>query len=64
VVGSTITATAHNDVDQETLSLQDTITPNTFGGAGVFWNGSIPRGNSNVYSLFKISYPTAPTTTP
>jgi hypothetical protein len=24
---------------------------------GVYWNGSVPRGNSNVYSLFKISYP-------
>jgi hypothetical protein len=64
VTGPTISATAHNDVDQQTLSLQDTITPNTFGGAGVFWNGSVPRGNSNVYSLFKISYPPEPATTP
>jgi hypothetical protein len=57
VVGSAISASAHNDVDKEILSLEDTITPNRFGGAGVFWNGSVPRGNSNVYSLFKISYP-------
>jgi hypothetical protein len=57
VVGSTISATAHNDVDKEVLSLEDTISPNRFGGAGVYWTGSVPRGNSNVYSLFKISYP-------
>lgn len=57
VVGSAISATAHNDVDKEVLSLKDTITPNRFGGAGVYWNGSVPIGNSNVYSLFKISYP-------
>jgi hypothetical protein len=57
VAGSTISVDAHNDVDDETLSLQDTITPNHFGGAGVFWNGTVPRGNSNVYSLFRISYP-------
>jgi Pectinesterase len=57
VVGSAISASAHNDVDKEILSLEDTIIPNHFGGAGVFWNGSVPRGNSNVYSLIKISYP-------
>jgi len=57
VVGSAISASAHNDMDKEILSLEDTITPNRFGGAGVYWNGSVPRGNSNVYSLFKISYP-------
>jgi hypothetical protein len=56
VVGSTISAAAHNDVDNEVLSLEDTITPNRFGGAGVHWTGSVPRGNSNVYSLFRISY--------
>jgi hypothetical protein len=57
VVGSTISVSAHNDVDKETLSLNDTIIPNHFGGAGVYWNGSVPRGNSNIYSLFNISYP-------
>jgi hypothetical protein len=57
VVGSTISASAHNDVDNEVLSLQDAIAPNHYSGAGVFWNGSVPIGNSNVYSLFKISYP-------
>ena len=39
VVGSTISASAHNEVDKEVLSLEDTITPNRFGGAGVYWNG-------------------------
>jgi hypothetical protein len=57
VVGSTLSASAHNDVDKEILSLEDTIISNRFGGAGVYWNGSVPRGNSNVYSFFKISYP-------
>ncbi|HEY1921670.1 MAG TPA: hypothetical protein VGG44_02805, partial [Tepidisphaeraceae bacterium] len=57
VSGSTISAEAHNDLDKEVLYLQDTISPNHFGGAGVYWNGSVPRGNSNVYSLFRISYP-------
>jgi hypothetical protein len=60
VVGSTISVSAHNDVDSETLSLQDTIIPNRFGGAGVFWNGSVPRGNSNVYSVLGISYSSSP----
>jgi len=59
VVGSTISAAAHNDVDHEAVSLEDTIAPNPFGGAGVHWTVSVPRGNSNVYSLFRISYPNA-----
>ena len=57
VTGTRITATARNDVDDETLALEATITPNDFGGAGVAWHGTTPRGNSNTYSRFEISYP-------
>ncbi len=58
VTGTTLRATASNDVDQETLSLTGTIAPNRFGGAGVNW----PRGSTNVYSKLEISYPGATTT--
>src|SRR4029079_13281788 len=57
VIGDQFTVEAHNDVDSETLALAGTITPNDFGGAGVAWYGTVPRGNSNVYSRFQISYP-------
>jgi hypothetical protein len=57
VVGTKITVKGSNSVDSETLSLEGTITPNTFGGAGAYWSGSVPVGNSNVYSEFQISYP-------
>ncbi len=57
VVGDKISAAARNDVDGETLSLEDTIVPNKLGGAGVYWSGSVPRGNSIVYDQIKISYP-------
>jgi len=57
VVGDQLTVDAHNSVDAQTLSLQGTITPNDFGGAGVAWYGTVPAGNSNVYSRFEISYP-------
>jgi len=53
VTGTILTVTAKNDVDNETLSLQGTITPNRFGGAGVFW----PGGSANTYSQFAITYP-------
>ncbi len=56
VVGTTMSVTATNDVDHETLSLQGTIAPNKFGGAGVFW----PGGSSNTYSQIAISYPGTP----
>jgi hypothetical protein len=39
-------------VDGETLHLEGTITPNHFGGAGVFW----PGGSANVYSRMDILY--------
>ena len=57
VVGDHLTVEAHNSTNAETLSLEGTITPNDFGGAGVAWYGTVPRGNSNVYSRFEISYP-------
>jgi hypothetical protein len=57
VVGDKLTVKGSNTVDQETLSLEGTITPNPFGGAGVYWSGSVPVGNSNVYSEVQITYP-------
>ncbi len=53
VVGSHLTAGATNSDDSETLHLEGTITPNHFGGAGVFW----PGGSANTYSKIAISYP-------
>ncbi|HVT81925.1 MAG TPA: pectinesterase family protein [Phycisphaerae bacterium] len=64
VVGNRISAVANNSTDAETLSLEDTITPNKFGGAGVYWSGSVPRGNSIVYDQLKITYPAADKTAP
>ncbi len=57
VKGDKLTAKGSNTVDSETLSLEGTIAPNQFGGAGVYWSGSVPVGNSNVYSEVEISYP-------
>lgn len=57
VVGTKLTAKGSNTADGDTLSLEGTITPNTFGGAGVFWSGGVTIGNSNVYSDLEISYP-------
>jgi hypothetical protein len=59
VVGDHLSVEAHNTKDSLTLALDGTITPNDFGGAGVAWYGTIPRGNSNVYSKIEISYPGA-----
>jgi hypothetical protein len=36
----------------DSLHLEATITPNRFGGAGVFW----PGGSTNTYSRFDITY--------
>jgi hypothetical protein len=52
VTGSTISMTAHNTVDDQTLNMEGTITPNHFGGAGVWSTGA-----ATTYSLIKISYP-------
>jgi hypothetical protein len=60
VTGSKLTVTGSNTVDGETLSLEGTIAPNSFGGAGVYWSGSVPVGNSNVYSQLEITYPAKP----
>jgi hypothetical protein len=57
IVGTKFTAKGSNLMDGETLSLEGTVAPNQFGGAGVYWSGSVPVGNSNVYSLIEISYP-------
>jgi hypothetical protein len=60
IVGSKFTATGSNTMDSERLSLEGTITPNSYGSAGVYWSGSVPVGNSNVYSQLEISYPGKP----
>ena len=57
IVGTKFTVKGSNSTDGETLSLVGTVAPNSFGGAGVYWSGSVPVGNSNVYSLIEISYP-------
>ena len=51
VTGSTISATAHNTVDDQSLAMEATITPNRFGGAGV----SATKA-ATIYSEMKISY--------
>jgi hypothetical protein len=55
VAGTTLTVSAFNDADKETLALEGTITPNRFGGAGI----NYPRGSSVILSRFQISYPGA-----
>lgn len=61
IIGDQFTVKARHDGSGETLSLEGTVAPNDFGGAGVAWYGTTQRGNSNVYSQFEISYPaTAP----
>ena len=57
IIGNKFTAKGSNTTDSETLSLEGTVTPNDFGSAGVYWSGSVPVGNSNVYSQIEISYP-------
>jgi hypothetical protein len=57
IIGNKFTAKGSNTTDSDTLSLEGTIAPNDFGSAGVYWSGSVPVGNSNVYSQFEISYP-------
>lgn len=51
-VGSKISVAAHNTVDDQSLAMEGTITPNRFGGAGVSSTGA-----STTYSQFRISYP-------
>jgi hypothetical protein len=56
-IGNTLSATAYNTTDGQLLSLSATAAPNQFGGAGVYWSGTVPPGNSNVYSMIEVSYP-------
>jgi hypothetical protein len=58
IIGNKFSADAANNADSETLHLEGAITPNHFGGAGVFW----PGGSANVYSRIDISYPGNPST--
>jgi hypothetical protein len=51
-VGTTLSVTAKNTVDNDVLTLESPYTPNRFGGAGVSW----PRGSASVYSKLEISY--------
>ncbi|SPE24882.1 conserved exported hypothetical protein [Candidatus Sulfotelmatomonas gaucii] len=59
ITGTKFTAKGSNTTDGDTLSLEGTIDPSKFGGAGVAWTGSVPFGNSVVISQFEISYPAA-----
>lgn len=52
VTGSTMSVSAHNTVDDQTLAMRSRITPNRFGGAGVSATGA-----ANIYSEFVVSYP-------
>jgi hypothetical protein len=52
VSGSTLTAQAHNTVDNQKLDMQASITPNPYSGAGVSSTGAV-----TIYSQFKVSYP-------
>lgn len=53
IIGNKFTVDAANTGKDDTLHLEGTITPNRFGGAGVFW----PGGSANAYSRIEISYP-------
>lgn len=57
IIGTTFTVSGYNDSDGDTLFLQGTVTPNSYGGAGTRWSGTVPSGNSNVYTFFQLSYP-------
>jgi hypothetical protein len=57
IIGTTFTVTGYNNQNTNTLFLQGTVEPNTYGGSGTRWSGTVPSGNSNVYSFFQISYP-------
>ena len=57
IIENKFTVKGSNTTDGETLALEGTVAPNDFGSAGVYWSGSVPVGNSNVYSQIEISYP-------
>ena len=53
ITGTKFVVDAVNSEHDDSLHLEATITPNRFGGAGVFW----PGGSANTYSKIEISYP-------
>jgi hypothetical protein len=53
ITGTKFVVDAVNSERDDSLHLEATITPNRFGGAGVFW----PGGSTNTYSRMDISYP-------
>jgi hypothetical protein len=53
ITGTKFIVDAVNSERDDSLHLEATITPNRFGGAGVFW----PGGSANAYSKLEISYP-------
>jgi hypothetical protein len=52
MIGSTISVQASNTADEQTLTMQGTIIPNHFSGAGVSATGA-----ASIYSQIRISYP-------
>ena len=57
IIGGIFSVNAYNNVDGLTMALQGSVSENTYCGSGTRWSGTVPSGNSNVYSLFQISYP-------
>jgi len=57
MIGNTLTATGRNTVDQDVLSLTETVPTNNFGGGGVYFSGTVPAGNSFIYGQIQLSYP-------
>ncbi len=55
VRGEHVMVRAANTMDGETLSLEGKITPNTFGGAGVYWTAA-GLGGSTTVRQFQITY--------
>jgi hypothetical protein len=52
IIANKFSVDATKSVDGETLHLEGTITPNRFGGAGVFG----PGGRANAHTGLDISY--------
>jgi hypothetical protein len=52
ITGDKFIVDAINTENDDNLHLEGTITPNRFGGAGVFW----PGGSANAYSRIDITY--------
>ncbi len=53
ITGNKFVVDAVNSAKDDSLHLEGTITPNRFGGGGVYW----PGGSANTYSRIDISYP-------